>query len=282
MRCPNCDRDNPGEPKFCQFCAYEFESTKDELPAPKLTLPTDFPVPDMPGLGSVLRHGFATYFRHFGLIFRIAVAVWLPIELVKNYVFFRLGVQNSTGTWRIDGLLQEIFGTLVVPAIIFGVVETTRTGVRPSVRECLRWSGPKWGATIGVTVRAGFITLIGIVLLIVPGIVFLTWYVFVTQAVAIEDRSKSDALSRSKQLSAGHRWTILGAGVVVALVWLLLIVAASFSLALADHWLIRAAIDLVNDLALELPTVVFLMYFLHLVQREKHPSGVAVAAGQNA
>jgi hypothetical protein len=80
----------------------------------------------------------------------------------------------------------------------------------------------------------------------------MTWYAFVTQAVAVEDRSKSDALSRSKQLSAGHRWTIFGVGVVVVLAWLLLLFTASLSLAVAD---------IVNDLAFELPTVVFLIYF---------------------
>ncbi len=282
MRCPNCGRDNPGEPKFCQFCAHEFESKNDEVPASELTLPTNLPVPDMPGIGSVLRYGLATYFRHFGLIFRTVVAVWLPVELVKNYLYYKLGVQNSAVTWRIEGLLQEVFGTLVVPAIIFGIVETTRTGSRPSVRECLRWSRPKWGATIGATFRAGLIVGLGLVLLIVPGIVFLTWYVFVTHAVAVEDRSKSDALSRSKQLSAGHRWTIFGVGLVVVLVWLLLLFAASVSFAFADHWLAATAVDLVNDVAFELPTVVFLMYFLHLVQREKHQSSVAIAAGQNA
>jgi len=281
VKCPSCGRDNPGEPGFCQFCSFKFPSPQDEISVKALTLPTDLPVPDMLGVGSVLRHGFGAYFHHFGLIFKIVIAVWLPVELLKNYAYFKLGVQNSTATWRIEGLLQEVVGTLVVPAIMFGIVETMRTGTRPSVRDCLRWTGPKWGATIGVTFRAGFIILIGIILLVVPGIVFMTWYAFVTQAVAVENRSKSDALRRSKQLSAGHRWTIFAVGVVIVLAWLVVVFTAAFSLAVSNNWIVATGVDIVSDLALELPTVVFLLYFLYLVKREKQSPGLAMTASQS-
>jgi hypothetical protein len=64
----------------------------------------------------------------------------------------------------------------------------------------------------------------GIVLLIVPGIILALMLMFVTQAVVVERLPIIEAFKRSRALTKGHRWALLGLGlastlVVVAIEW---------------------------------------------------------------
>jgi hypothetical protein len=53
----------------------------------------------------------------------------------------------------------------------------------------------------------GLITLGGMMLLIVPGVIFLFWYSLSQAAVAIDNKKPLEALSYSKKLVKGHFWS---------------------------------------------------------------------------
>lgn len=57
---------------------------------------------------------------------------------------------------------------------------------------------------------AGLAVLGGVLLLVIPGIIFAVWFTFTTQIVVFENLSGTEALSRSKQLVKGRFWKTVG------------------------------------------------------------------------
>ena len=58
------------------------------------------------------------------------------------------------------------------------------------------------------------------VLLIIPGIIWLNYYTFVTQLVIINEKKWKSALDASKQLVRGHWWEVLGVNITVWLYYI--------------------------------------------------------------
>lgn len=86
------------------------------------------------------------------------------------------------------------------------------------------WAGVNYvvgGVVFGVVVGIGF------VLLVVPGVFLLVSLIFWAVVVAVDDENFVEAMRRSWRLVAGHRWSLLGLGFVVAVIGL--VVSAVFS-----------------------------------------------------
>ena len=63
---------------------------------------------------------------------------------------------------------------------------------------------------LGLALLAGFCTMIGFMLLVVPGFILLTmWFVAVPVCI-VERAGPWDSMMRSGQLTNGHRWKIFG------------------------------------------------------------------------
>lgn len=71
---------------------------------------------------------------------------------------------------------------------------------------------PLLGPYLGTTLLVGLVVGVGLVLCVIPGIYFFTLFAFVPMVMVLEGKGGNDAMSRSKELSAGHRWRIFGLG----------------------------------------------------------------------
>jgi hypothetical protein len=67
-----------------------------------------------------------------------------------------------------------------------------------------------FGRALGVNFLSGLGILLGLILLVVPGIYLIVIWALAVPALMAEDLSVSDALSRSKALTEGYRMSILG------------------------------------------------------------------------
>ena len=217
--------------------------------------------------GSAIGQGFRLWFSNFVFVTKIILVVWLPIEVIKNYLIYAAGAQDSPGLFRIEGLLAEFVGTLVTAAMLFGVVETIRTGKNPSVRDCYRWGMSRWGIMIAATVGAGLQIILGLVLLVIPGLIFWTWYALVEQVVVVESVSAKDALRRSRELSKGHRLKLVGFGAFFLFYAILVFFGGGMAIGIHEAWWTAALMDCIFDVALVLPNIVLLVFYLQLQQQ---------------
>lgn len=100
-------------------------------------------------------------------------------------------------------------------ALIYAVKERKREiGFRQSFGKA--W--PKLLSYLWVSFLSGLAVFAGLILLIIPGIIFMVWFSFSVYVLIAEDRKGTQALSRSKQLVKGRWWKVFGR---LVMLWLL-------------------------------------------------------------
>jgi len=111
----------------------------------------------------------------------------------------------------VAGFLAQAVTTLLGEVFYAGAVGLTmRQGEEsppPSLGSVARRLS--YGRLIAVDLLLGLGTAFGLLLLIVPGLLFFGWFALAGPLVEIEGRSVRSALARSRQLVRGSLWTVL-------------------------------------------------------------------------
>jgi hypothetical protein len=84
---------------------------------------------------------------------------------------------------------------------------------------------PRFGAAFGFSLLSNLAIILGLVLLIVPGLMLLTRWALGLPALLREDLSVSEAMGRSSRLTEGNRWRILGLGLLIWVPFLIAMMA---------------------------------------------------------
>jgi uncharacterized membrane protein len=87
------------------------------------------------------------------------------------------------------------------------------------------WHPRPFWKYLGASILLGLAIGIGIILLIVPGIIFALMYMFATFVVIDRELGPIKALEESSRLTRGHRWKLLGFLLMLVLVNLLGLIA---------------------------------------------------------
>lgn len=172
---------------------------------------------------SVLRRHLFT-FVVMGLIASSPMLLFLGAEVPFETV--------SELLWIVFNLaVLTVFDTFGKAVLVHAVFQDMRGGGRIRLMESLNVSLRQFWPLIGLAF-ASFLTSLGFVLLIVPGLLLSTIWFVALPACIVERLGPSTSLRRSLQLTNGHRWKVFG------LVLLLLIPVVGSSL--VGSWL-RAA-----------------------------------------
>jgi len=157
----------------------------------------------LPGMGDLLKRTFSVYKARLGtflgiMVFPLICSVFfliLPANFKKNlllgislFIIFWLAVM-VTSLWSSVSLLYAIKEREEK----IGIVESFRKGWHKII------------SFVWISILAGFITLGGFLLFIIPGIIFAIWFAFPIYVLVSEDLRGMNALFRSKQLVSG-KW----------------------------------------------------------------------------
>lgn len=85
---------------------------------------------------------------------------------------------------------------------------------------------PRFGAAFGFSLLTNLAIILGLVLLIVPGLMLLARWAVGLPALLREDLSVSEAMGRSSRLTEGNRWRILALGLLIWVPFLIVMMAA--------------------------------------------------------
>ena len=246
------------------------------------SLAIDFSVTPIRHVGDLLDATFTVFRRHFLVIAKIVLLVFLPVEFVKNYLLYVAGGQESLiRIIRIEQLLEMVFGSLTTPALIYALIAVFRSGPAPSLGEAFRWGRRQWARTVGNRWLAGMALVGGLILLVVPGFIVAVMFCLVDSIVAIEGDNQPHVLRRSRELTGGHRWMLFASGTVC----LMLIVLAAFILGLpqglldVEHWLFDAVTDCLLDVWYQILHIMLLLAYLSLVAGRERARPAAGAGG---
>jgi hypothetical protein len=136
----------------------------------------------------------------------------------------------------IPNLLTMILGPLAAAAVTFGVTARLR-GEPISISESLNGGLSRIGAYIGVALVTGLAIGLGLLLLVIPGLIVMCVLAVAAPAAVVEERSISEALSRSVALTKDLRFPIFGLMILLGL------------LGIVVDWILRAILGADDSLS---------------------------------
>jgi hypothetical protein len=217
-----------------------------------------------PILGTV-HEALRIYGRHWPLLMSLGVAVLLPQAiLASSGAGIEIERLEAPGDYL--GLAAipltvviSLGGEALLAGVITALVVQWRLGHR--LPGLLAFAGSlAWLRLITVDLVLAIGSAIGVILLIVPGVVFLTYFAIAPALIEIEGRRVGEALSRSAKLVRGHFLPvlILVAGFIIlteALAQLLLALFHGFLGELGSEVAIDALLESLQGLVIALVAI---------------------------
>jgi hypothetical protein len=158
-------------------------------------------------VAGILDETFDLYKKHFLLFVGIAGILYVPLILLQYCLPLR-------------GMLAPMYGWLTMPiyhmvtAVTAWAVSQTYMGNRVSIAQAYRAMGKQLFAFATTMILVSLIIGGGLLLLIVPGIIFYCRYIFVPAVFAVEGKCWGNARARSHELSKGESGRIIGLGLL--------------------------------------------------------------------
>jgi len=138
----------------------------------------------------------------------------------------------------IFGAIISFAATFVVQASLIKAVQDVRDGrVDLDLAETVRAAGPYILPVIGASILAGIGVAIGFFLLIVPGLILLTYWCLIVPFIVIAGAGVFESFSNSMRTVRGYAWRVFGTYVLVFLILIAFAIALGFVLILLPLWL---------------------------------------------
>jgi uncharacterized membrane protein len=157
---------------------------------------------------------FSLYGRQWSVLLGAALAIFVPIGVLSGIVASSGSVVLALVLLVLAAIGQALYTGAVVEA-----VDDMRDGRRDfSAIDLLRAALPFTFPLIVAGLLYGISVAVGLLLIIVPGLVVLTWFSLFAPAIVVERRGAIDAFRRSRELVRGNGWRVFGVIVVAFII----------------------------------------------------------------
>jgi serine/threonine protein kinase len=201
------------------------------------------------GAGTLLRRALTLYSEHLPTFLRLALIIYSPlialniVEVIINLLNARKLLPPLAG--EIIGILLAILSALcafVTASVNIGV--TTRlvtqlfaAPLRPlHIRPVFAVLKRRLRPILSTTLWVSFLTMLGVILGLIPGLLIMVNYSLVTSVLMMENKRGRDAMRRAKELSRRSRRTVM----TVVFIQLFTPILASIAVALLISAIIKA------------------------------------------
>lgn len=245
-------RDSAGDawPSEDAFSSHGAEAGAGETAGP-------IPSPPFKGAGDVISPTLAVYRKHFVLIGILVLVTTLPVALLQYGVMEAMRAAAEEAMWEGGSILSftvtaqalvwllTVAGTaLLAGSLVFAVLDVQRAG-RASAAECLRRGLGVLPKVFLVTLLYSAVTVVGYILLIVPGIIFSLMYAVCVPVAVAEGRGPFASLKRSAALTDGYK------GLIFMTYFLWGLVIGGLSLLVTWSFAYDGALDMLPTLLLQ-------------------------------
>jgi hypothetical protein len=229
--------------------------------------------------GEVLGEAWALYKAHWRHFLTLALLVYVVLSLVSLILSFALG-------W-FGAVLASVLGLVGVfwlqGALCEAVADVRDGRADLSISETLQKVRPRVAPLLGAGLLAGLGVVVGLLLLIVPGLVLLTWWSVIVPVVVLERVAAMESFGRSRELVRGHGWNVFGVIVLTVLIFILVAIVLAILLAILLAWLPDELRGYVQTLVSNTLTAPFLalawtLLYFRLRELERPPEPAPVAA----
>jgi hypothetical protein len=178
-------------------------------------------------VGRILSGVFRTYREQAGLLLPAALVVFIPVEVINGLLPAATQEPQLLELLAIGAVAVAVslVGGFLYQGMVVEAARDMRDGRRDfSIGSLFSSVTPVLVTLIVAGVLAGFGVGLGLILLVVPGLVLLTWWALLAPVIVIERAGVFEAFGRSRALVRGNGWPVFG--VIVVLVILQIVVAA--------------------------------------------------------
>jgi hypothetical protein len=179
--------------------------------------------------GAIIGEAWRLYREHWRHFLPIALIVYLILGLVTLVLALLLGFVGA-----VIGSLLGIVGVFWLQGALTEAVADVRDGRADlSLTDTFRRVQPRLWSIVGAGILAGLGIVLGLILLIVPGLVLLTWWSLIVPAIVLEGKPAMDSFGRSRELVRGNGWNVFA----VIILTLLIVIGISIVVSLVLLWL---------------------------------------------
>lgn len=216
--------------------------------------------------GAVIARTLTTYRDNLGPLLTVPATAFIPLGLLA-FAASRVAYVGLGATTAIS--LAGMF--FVQGALVWSVARMRADAGRPPPLGATLRAGRGWFVPVAVaSIIASASVIAGLILLIVPGLVLLTWWVVLPAVVVIERCGVRRSFGRSRALVSGNGMQVFQVAVITMAIQL----ALSLALGLATAPLGEVAADIIgltlgNTLAAPLVAVAWTLTYFDLVAIEQ-------------
>ena len=198
----------------------------------------------------------------------IALAYFLVLSLITLVLGLAFGPVGALAS-----AFVSLVGTFWLQGTLVEAVADVRDGRADlSIGETFSRARPHIWTLLGAGILAALGIVAGLVLLIIPGLVLLTWWSLIAPVIVLERVGVMESFGRSRGLVRGHGWSVFG--VIVLTIVILLIVSLLITIALV--WLPEGVHDYVsnvvtNTLLVPFVAVAWTLMYYRLSGRGREP-----------
>ena len=226
----------------------------------------------LPSIGRLISDSFNLYKSSWKLFVWLVLlpilATIAVVALIGVIIATILAVSGGQVTpARIPLLIPPGLVAIVALAIInamgkIALVKAIDLKGQTKARDMIKFAWPLVGKYIILQLMVGIVVLVGFVLLVVPGVLFMIWYLFSSIILVVEGLKGREAMKQSKAYIKGKFWGVLGRLVfMIAAIGLLSGIVSAI-----DNQAVIIVFQLVSTLII---APIATMYLYHLYQGAK-------------
>lgn len=172
----------------------------------------------------ILDTSFRFYRAHFANLLVLSALLLVPPVLITA-----ISPESIQKVIQAAGNVMFLVCQGAIAVLVAAALEDDRS---LSAGEVLRELGSRAGSVIAVSFMSGILIVFGFLLLVIPGILIAVWTAVATPVAAIEGLRNSDALKRSRDLTRGQFWHVLGTSLLAWVIVMVFVFGAAIVLGL--------------------------------------------------
>ncbi len=169
-------------------------------------------------IGDVIARGFSVYFKNLATFVPLSliafIPVWLGLILIEQGPAMGGAALGSGMVFMI--VLQTVAGYWLQAALVYGTISSMR-GHPAGFGETFSKALAALASVIVLGIVISILVGLGMILFIVPGVIVMVMFFVAIPAAVVEREGIGAALTRSRELTKGHRWSIFALFIVMML-----------------------------------------------------------------
>ncbi len=163
----------------------------------------DVEAPEPIDLREMLARGVHIYWRHAPAIIAVVATVSVPASVVRAVA------QGHRPAEVAAGALQA-FAYLVSIGLVIQIVVAALAHEPVTVRGAFAALRPRAGRLAVTSLMVGAVVLLGTFTLLLPGVLFYTWFAFAVPIAVLEDHRVMHSMAISRDTVRGSWWRVFG------------------------------------------------------------------------